>query len=117
MSVIKVDKLWEKYRIKFITEGRVSWEEVWALEDVSLSINKGEVIGIIGQNGAGKKTFLRLLAGMLVPDKGEITIEGKFSAIMELGAGFNPEFTGRENLVLNARSYGINDETLKQKIN
>ncbi len=117
MSVIKVDKLWEKYRIKFITEGRVSWEEVWALEDVSLSINKGEVIGIIGQNGAGKTTFLRLLAGMLVPDKGEITIEGKVSAIMELGAGFNPEFTGRENLVLNARSYGINDETLKQKIN
>jgi len=117
MSVIKVDKLWEKYRIKFITDGKVRWEEIWALEDVSLSVNKSEIIGIIGQNGAGKTTFLRLLAGMLVPDKGELEVEGKVSAIMELGAGFNPEFTGRENIVLNARSYGINDEMLKQKIN
>jgi|GEM_PF-69910 len=117
MSVIKVSKLWEKYRIKFIIEGKVKWEEVWALEDISLDINKSEVVGIIGQNGAGKTTFLRLLAGMLVPDRGELEVEGKVSAIMELGAGFNPEFTGRENIILNARSYGIGDEILKQKIN
>lgn len=116
MSVIKIDKLWEKYRIKFILAGRVSWEEVWALEDISLDIGKGEIIGVIGQNGAGKTTFLRLLAGMLVPDKGEISVDGRVGAIMDLGAGLNPEFTGRENISLNARVYGIAEGVLKEKI-
>ena len=116
MSMIRVAKLWEKYRIKFIIESRVSWEEIWALEDISLNIDRGEVVGIIGQNGAGKTTFLRLLAGMLIPDKGEINVQGRVAAIMELGAGLNPEFTGRENIILNARVYGISEGSLKKKI-
>ncbi len=116
MSAIKLANLWEKYRIKFVEAGKVSWEEIWALQDVNLDVLKGEVIGIIGQNGAGKTTFLRLIAGMLVPDKGEVKVNGKVSAIMELGAGLNPEFTGRENILLNARVYGINEENLEQKI-
>ncbi|PIQ88105.1 MAG: hypothetical protein COV73_00580, partial [Candidatus Omnitrophica bacterium CG11_big_fil_rev_8_21_14_0_20_43_6] len=116
MRAVIVENLCEKYRIKFITEGKVSWEEIWALQDINLNINQGEVVGIIGHNGAGKTTFLRLLAGMLVPDKGEVNVQGKVTAIMELGAGLNPEFTGRENIILNARVYGIEEEILKQKI-
>jgi len=117
MSAIRIKNLWEKYRIKFIVEGKVNWEEFWALEDVCFDINKGEVVGIIGQNGAGKTTLLRLLAGMLVPDRGKVEVEGKVTTIMELGAGFNPEFTGRENIIFNARVYGISDGIIKQKIN
>ncbi len=116
MSVIKIEKLWEKYRIKFIVEGKVSWEEVWALQEINLEIEKGEVVGIVGHNGAGKTTLLRLLAGMLVPDRGEISVEGRVAAIMELGAGLNPEFTGRENIIFNARVYGIEETKFKQKI-
>ena len=116
MSMIKAESLWEKYRIKFIIDGKVTWEEVWALEDVSLDVEAGEVVGVIGQNGAGKTTFLRLLAGVLVPDKGEVAVNGRVSAIMELGAGLNPEFTGRENILLNVRVYGIKEETLEQKV-
>jgi len=116
MNAIQSENLWEKYRIKFIEAGKVSWEEIWALQDINLEIKKGEVVGIIGQNGAGKTTILRLIAGMLVPDKGELKVSGKVSAIMELGAGLNPEFTGKENILLNARIYGISEEKLEEKI-
>ncbi len=117
MSTIRINNLWEKYRIKFIRERKVSWEEVWVLKDVNFNVNKGEVIGVIGQNGAGKTTLLKLIAGMLMPDRGEINVEGKVSALMELGAGFNPEFTGRENITLNARVYGLDEEVLDEKMN
>jgi len=116
MSAIEFNNVWEKYRIKFIKEGKVHWEEVWALEDISLKMNKGEVLGIIGQNGAGKTTLLKLIAGMLMPDKGEINVQGRVSMLMELGAGFNPEFTGRENIVLNARIYGLEEEELNRQM-
>jgi ABC-type polysaccharide/polyol phosphate transport system ATPase subunit len=116
MSMIRSSSLWEKYRIKFIEAGKVSWEEIWALQDINLDVKQGEVVGIIGQNGAGKTTILRLIAGMLVPDKGGLEVNGKVAAIMELGAGLNPEFTGKENILLNARIYGISEERLEEKI-
>jgi ABC-type polysaccharide/polyol phosphate transport system ATPase subunit len=116
MRVIKLSNIWERYRIKFVLQGRISWSEIWALEDISLSVEKGEVLGIIGQNGAGKTTLLKLMAGMLIPDKGDIELKGKISTLMELGAGFNPEFTGRENIRLNARIYGLEEEELDKKI-
>jgi len=114
--MIKTENLWEKYRIKFVISGKVTWEEVWALQDVSLQADRGDVIGIIGQNGAGKTTLLRLIAGMLIPDRGRINVDGKVSALMELGAGFNPEFTGRENIALNARAYGIAEDAINRKM-
>lgn len=113
--MIEINNVWEKYRIKFIRERKVSWEEVWVLKDVNFKVNKGEVVGLIGQNGAGKTTLLKLIAGMLVPDRGKVDVEGKVSALMGLGAGFNPEFTGRENIVLNARVYGLDERMLDEK--
>ncbi|MBL7196819.1 MAG: ABC transporter ATP-binding protein [Candidatus Omnitrophica bacterium] len=116
MSAIEFYSVWEKYRIKFINTGKVSWEEIWALEDINFRVEKGEVIGVIGQNGAGKTTLLKLIAGMLIPDKGKINVDGKVSVLMELGGGFNPEFTGRENIKFNASMYGLDEEILEQRI-
>ena len=116
MKVIDFNSVWEKYRIKFIKQKNVCWEEVWALNDINFQAEKGDVIGIIGKNGAGKTTLLKLIAGMLVPDKGKIHIKGKVSALMELGAGFNPEFTGIENITLNAAIYGLSEDNLKQRM-
>jgi len=116
MNIIEFDNVCEKYRIKFIKKGKVSWEEIWALNNISFQVYKGEVLGIIGENGAGKTTLLKLIAGILMPDKGTINVYGKVSTLMELGAGFNPEFTGRENIFVNARIYGVDEERLQEKI-
>jgi len=107
MNIVEFRNVWEKYRIKFIKEGKVSWDEIWALKDVSFTLAQGEVLGIIGPNGAGKTTLLKLVAGSLVSDKGEVCVNGRVAQLMELGAGFNPEFTGRENIVFNAKMYGL----------
>ena len=116
MKVIDFNGVSEKYRIKFIKQKNVCWEEFWALRDINFQAEKGDIIGIIGKNGAGKTTLLRLIAGMLIPDKGEVRIEGKVSALMELGAGFSPEFTGIENIKLNAAIYGLSEDSLKQRM-
>ncbi len=116
MSVIEFNDIWEKYRIKFIRKGKVSWEEIWALKDINFNVESGEVLGIIGENGAGKTTLLKLIAGMLIPDRGKINVGGKVSVLMELGAGFNPEFTGRENITLNAKVYGLDENELEEKM-
>ena len=116
MKVVEFRDVWEKYRIKFIQDERVSWEEFWALQDIAFTVNQGEVLGVIGENGAGKTTLLKLIAGMLAPDRGKIYVQGKVSALMELGAGFNQEFTGRENIILNARMYGLDEGLLKQRM-
>ena len=115
-AIVEFNNVWEKYRIKFIKEGKVSWEEVWALSDVNFKVEKGEVLGVIGENGAGKTTLLKLIAGMIMPDTGSVSVNGKVSALMELGAGFNPEFTGRENIMLNARIYGLEENILQQQM-
>ena len=116
MKAIQLKNIWEKYRIKFVHNQKVSWEELWALQDINLDLQQGETLGIIGKNGAGKTTLLKLISGTLTPDKGEINVQGRVSTLMELGAGFNPEFTGRENIVLNARMYGLDEELLKAKM-
>ncbi len=112
MKTIEIKNVSEKYKIKFIKNGKVAWEEVWALRELDLDIENGKVLGVIGHNGAGKTTLLKLIAGMLVPDKGTVDVKGAVSTIMELGAGFNPEFTGRENISLNGRMYGLSEEKL-----
>ena len=80
--------------------------EFIALDDINLFIKKGETVGIIGRNGSGKSTLLQLICGILTPSAGQIQVEGKISALLELGAGFNPEFTGRENVFLNGSILG-----------
>lgn len=81
--------------------------EFWALRSLSLEITKGEVLGVVGVNGAGKSTLLQLITGVMAPSLGAIKVHGRVAALLELGAGFNPEFTGRENIFLNASLLGL----------
>lgn len=86
------------------------YREFWALKDVSFEVGRGETVGLIGRNGSGKSTLLQLICGTLNPTKGSITAEGRIGALLELGAGFNPEFTGRENVYMNASLLGLRPE-------
>ena len=92
--------------------GRRTYEKQQALQDISFEIQKGEFFGIVGRNGSGKSTLLKMLAGIYSPDKGKIQINGKLTPFIELGVGFNPELTGRENVFLNGALLGFNREEM-----
>jgi lipopolysaccharide transport system ATP-binding protein len=89
---------------------RKYYDEFWALRDVTLRVARGETVGLIGRNGSGKSTFLQLVCGTLTPSCGRIAVHGRIAALLELGAGFNPEFTGRENVYLAATVLGLSAE-------
>lgn len=107
MELIQFKDVWEMYRIKFVLDGKASWENFWALSGINFNIQIGESVGIIGENGSGKSTILKLIMGMLMPDRGEVKTSGRVSGLLELGAGFQPELTGRENIYLNAGMFGL----------
>lgn len=86
--------------------------EFWALKDVSLEIKKGETVGIVGRNGSGKSTLLQMICGTLTPTNGSIQTTGRIAALLELGSGFNPEFTGRENVYMNAAVLGLSHDEI-----
>jgi lipopolysaccharide transport system ATP-binding protein len=91
------------------------FREFWAVKDISFTVKRGETVGIIGRNGSGKSTLLQMICGTLTPTSGSIQTNGRVAALLELGSGFNPEFTGRENVFLNASLYGLsNEETAKR---
>ena len=92
--------------------GSVNYEEFWAVRDVSVTIPKGSMLGIIGRNGSGKSTMLRMLCGVYQPSEGRIEVRGRITALLELGAGFHPELSGRENIFMNAAVMGIPRETV-----
>jgi len=91
--------------------------DFFALKDISFSVNKGETVGIIGKNGSGKSTLLKIITGVLTQSSGSIEINGRVSALLELGAGFNPEFTGIENIYLNGTMHGYSKEEIDRKVN
>jgi len=88
--------------------------EFWAVKDVSLEIQSGERVGIVGHNGAGKSTLLKALCGIYEPSEGRIHVEGRVAPLLEIGAGFHPEFTGRENIYLNGAILGYTNEQLRE---
>jgi lipopolysaccharide transport system ATP-binding protein len=90
-------------------------DEFWAVDDVSFELRRGEVLGLIGANGSGKTTMLRLLAGILPPDRGEISIRGRVGALISLGAGFHPHMTGRENIYINGTILGMERAEIDEK--
>jgi ABC-2 type transport system ATP-binding protein len=94
---------------------RARYEEFWALDDVSFDVPVGSTFGLIGENGSGKSTMLKCMARILRPEKGSITLRGKMSALLELGAGFHPELSGRENVYLNGAILGLSKKQLNDR--
>lgn len=95
---------------------RQYYRELWALHDIDLMVMPGEVVGIVGQNGSGKSTLLQLVCGTLTPTHGEVQANGRIAALLELGAGFNPEFTGRENVLMSAAIMGLSQSEIAARI-
>lgn len=93
--------------LALVGRGRETEERFWALDDISFSIAPGETLGLIGHNGCGKSTLLQLLAGILEPDRGSVEVRGRVTSLLELGAGFSPDLSGRENVFLNAALHGV----------
>lgn len=110
-NLSKCFHLYDKPRdrlLQMVSFGRRQYyREFWALRDLSFEVKRGETIGVIGRNGSGKSTLLQMICGTLTPTSGEIWTRGRIAALLELGAGFNPEFTGRENVYLNASILGL----------
>ena len=95
----------KEYVVKALKR-QLHYDEFWALKDVSFEVYKGEVLGILGLNGSGKSTLLKLIAGVFKPTKGNIVVNGSISPLLELGAGFDPEFSAKENVYMNGAMYG-----------
>lgn len=122
ISVEHVSKMYQVYNKPsdrmlqmILGSHRQLYKEFWALKDISFEVRRGETIGVIGRNGSGKSTLLQILAGTLTPTSGRVAINGHVTALLELGAGFNPEFTGRENIFLNAAILGLPQEIVESK--
>ena len=121
ISLHNVSKCYKRYerpvdRLKeILLPGKSYAQEFWALRDISLEINSGETLGIIGQNGSGKSTLLQIIAGTLTPTTGQVCVSGRVSALLELGSGFNPEFTGRQNVFFNGQILGLSQKEIVDK--
>lgn len=132
MSVIQFQNVWKKFRrgekVNSLREalplffrniaknnGQLKADEFWALQNVSFEVKKGDILGIIGPNGAGKSTILKLLSRIMIPNKGNMQIKGRLSALIEITAGFHPDLTGRENLYLNGAILGMKKKEIDCK--
>ena len=130
---IRVDQLGKRYQIYETPRDRLKqfilprlyqmaganpkqyFQEFWALDGVSFDVPKGETVGIIGRNGSGKSTLLQIVCGTLSPTQGRVEVNGRVAALLELGAGFNPEFTGRENIFMNGTLLGLSKQEIEER--
>lgn len=121
-NVIEVKNVWKKFKIyhdkphtlkdKVLFWNRNKYEVRWVLEDISFEVKKGESIGIIGKNGSGKSTLLKLLTKIIYPNKGSINMKGRVAGLLELGAGFHPDLSGRDNIYINASIFGLSKKEI-----
>jgi len=121
VAVKNVSKCFRRYhrpvdRLKeLLLPGKSQAQEFWALQNISLEIPRGHTVGIVGRNGSGKSTLLQIIAGTLRPTTGNVTVNGRIAALLELGSGFNPEFTGRQNVFFNGRLLGLTLQEIEAK--
>jgi ABC-type polysaccharide/polyol phosphate transport system ATPase subunit len=123
--VISLEGVSKRYRLyvrrhqslkeMLVKRSRGDWHDLWALKDVSFQVPKGQVVGVIGENGSGKSTLLKLLSRILSPDAGTLQIAGRVSSLLELGAGFQPEYNGRENVFLYGALLGLGRREVAQR--
>ena len=122
---VQADGVWKKFKLvhernnsikaALVRGRRTVSEDFWALRDVSVDVYQGETFGLIGENGSGKSTMLKCLTKILRPDRGGVSVQGKVSALLELGAGFHPELSGRENVFLNGAILGLSQKELRKR--
>lgn len=121
ISLENISKCYKRYerpvdRLKeIILPGKIHSQEFWALKNIDLEVYRGETLGIIGQNGSGKSTLLQIIAKTLTPTTGKVSVNGRVSALLELGSGFNPDFTGRQNIFFNGQILGLSREEIEAK--
>src|SRR3712207_8726353 len=123
--VISLKGVGKKYRIspsrshrlkEILSFGKMNRShDFWALKDMDLEVQPGTTLGILGRNGAGKSTLLRIISGVLQPTTGSVEVNGRLTAIFGLGSGFNPEFTGRENVMLNGLILGLEHDDMLER--
>jgi len=126
MPAISVENVAKKYKVYFdrafslkealIFKNRNHYEDKWVLVDISFDVEKGGAIGIIGQNGCGKSTLLKLMTRIMYPNKGKIKMEGRVASLIELGAGFHPDMSGKENIYINASIFGLTRKEINNRL-
>src|SRR5258708_1873536 len=125
MIDLKFDRVSKKYKIRANGNASKRWYrrgvaepvgEMWALRNVSFEVKEGEALGIVGHNGAGKTTILRILSSITAPTEGEVTIRGRLAALVEVGSGFHPELTGLENIDLHGAMLGMRKSEIRKKL-
>ena len=116
MFKLRQDNSLKDRAVSFGRKAKEHSQEFWALRDVDLKIEAGHTIGLIGHNGSGKSTLLKLIGGILSPNSGSVSVRGRMAALLELGAGFHPDLTGRENVYLNASMLGLSEQEIAESI-
>ena len=129
--IIQLSNIWKKYKLKTnsrrtlredlnkilfsLTNSSITENEFWALQDINISIKRGESVGLYGPNGSGKTTIIKLLSNVTMPTRGDVLVKGKIAPLISVGAGFHPELTGKENIYTNGTILGMSIKQIKEK--